>query len=460
MLRSTLLLLASVAFGVVDAQYAPPDPSGFQGLIVETYYVADAADAADTEGGPGLVTGAKVYRIYADLLPGYKLNTVGGFPGSPMTLNTTTTFFNNEDRGDIWGRSIPAQFLDDNTVAIDSWLTLGAASNLHWGVLKTEDSDGSIVGGANNNSGLLVNNAAEAGIPLTTADGLINLGTAPGQIVSVGVGPDCFDAGGSNSYSSDNFAYTILGGSVGPTAENRILIGQFTTDGELSFCLNLSVIIPPELVCDDPNCHTFMEFLSTLNPADTVGGGFAVQNKFLNPTLCFVSSAAEPDCLGIPGGTAGPGTPCDDGNADTNNDSYSLACVCLGEDCAGVQGGTALPGEPCDDGNADTSNDVWLSGCTCQGSPTALADLELDRKLNVHPNPTNSSIMVSVQEVQGVQVTLVLRDALGRSVISHEAGVTTGVWRHALDLSALGQGVYLLDVTVGDMHSTRRIIKQ
>jgi hypothetical protein len=460
MLRIPLLSLVFIALGAVQAQYAPPDPSGFQGLIVETYYVADSADAADTDGGPGLMAGAKVYRIYADLLPGYKLNTVGGFPGSPMTLNTSTAFFNNEDRGDIWGRSIPAQFLDDNTVAIDSWLTLGAASSQQWGVLKTEDTDGSIVGGPNNNSGLLANSAPEVGIPLTTADGLINLGSAPGQIVSVGVGPDCFDVGGSNNYSSEDFAWAILGGTFGPTAENRILLGQVTTDGEFSFCLNLTVIIPPELVCDDPNCHTIMEFLAVLNPADTIGGGYSVQNKFFNPTLCFVSSAAEPDCLGIPGGTAGPGTACDDGNEDTSNDTFSEACICQGEDCDGVLGGNALPGEPCDDGNADTSDDIWLSGCTCQGSPTGLADLELDRTLSVHPNPTNSSIMVSIEEVQAEAVTIVLRDALGKSLMTHEAGVTAGAWRHALDLSGLGQGLYVLEVTVGEMHSTRRIIKQ
>jgi len=460
MLRPTLLTLVAVAISTAQAQYAPPDPSAFQGLIVETYYVADEADAADTDGGTGLVAGAKVYRVYADLLPGYKLLTVGGFPYSPMTLNTSTTFFNNEDRGEAWGRSIPASFLDDNTVAIDSWLTFGAASNLHWGVLKTEDSDGSIVGGPNNNSGLLVNNAPGVGIPLTASDGLLNLGTPPGQLVSVGIGPDCFEAGGSSSYSGDNFGWTILGGSAGPTAENRILIGQFTTDGEFSFCMNLTVLIPEELICDDPNCHNFMEFLAFLNPADTAGGGYPVQNRFLDPTLCFVSSAVEPDCLGTPGGTAGPGTVCDDGNADTSNDSFSPNCVCLGDDCAGEQGGNALPGEPCDDGNADTSNDVWLTGCVCQGLPTALADLELDRTLSVHPNPTNSSVWVAVEEVNGEAVALVLRDALGRSVLTHDAGVTAGEWRYTLDLSAQSQGVYMLEVIVGDTRVLRRIIKQ
>lgn len=72
-----LATVALLAINLVNGQYAPPDPSGFEGLIVEPYYVADEADAANTDGGPGLTAGMKVYRVYADMLPGYKLITVG-----------------------------------------------------------------------------------------------------------------------------------------------------------------------------------------------------------------------------------------------------------------------------------------------------------------------------------------------------------------------------------------------
>ncbi|MBK8500681.1 MAG: hypothetical protein IPL52_18120 [Flavobacteriales bacterium] len=56
--RTSSLFTALILCSALGAQYAPPDGSALQGLIVERYYIADANDAADTDGGPGLVEGA------------------------------------------------------------------------------------------------------------------------------------------------------------------------------------------------------------------------------------------------------------------------------------------------------------------------------------------------------------------------------------------------------------------
>ncbi|MCO6482621.1 MAG: hypothetical protein J5I62_07495, partial [Flavobacteriales bacterium] len=37
-----------------------------------------------------------------------------------------------------------------------------------------------------------------------------------------------------------------------------------------------------------------------------------------------------PDCLGVPGGSALPGTSCDDGDPNTANDTWSADCACIG----------------------------------------------------------------------------------------------------------------------------------
>jgi hypothetical protein len=46
------------------------------------------------------------------------------------------------------------------------------------------------------------------------------------------------------------------------------------------------------------------------------------------------------DCNGVPGGTAVPGTACNDGNANTGNDVYQSNCTCAGQliDCLGSTG--------------------------------------------------------------------------------------------------------------------------
>jgi hypothetical protein len=222
---------------------------GLEDVIVETYYISDSNDASDNDGGT-LPAGTTTYRIYLDLAPNTKVETVYGSPNHELRIETSTLFFNNEDRGELSGNLIGDNRLDDNTVALDSWVTIGAASESHFGVLKIEDTDGSIVGGVNNDGGsagiaegLLTNDDPSAGIPLTTADGLID-GTVPSvQLIADNVSIfDVFDnVNDGPVFSTNNGAWAVLGGFEGPTAENRVLIAQITTNGELSFSLNVRV---------------------------------------------------------------------------------------------------------------------------------------------------------------------------------------------------------------------------
>ncbi|MBL7963112.1 MAG: T9SS type A sorting domain-containing protein [Flavobacteriales bacterium] len=456
----TLLIVASSL--TATAQYQPPDPAGFEGIIVERYYVSDANDAADTDGGVGLTPGAVTYRIFVDLKPGYKFITLGGFVDHPLEIATTTSFFNNDDRGEAWGRSIPAQHLNKNTVAIDTWLTVGGASTLHWGILKDEDPDGSVVGGSNNNGGsvgvpLLSNTDPSMGLPLTTSDGLLNLGTPPPDVVSVGTAPDFLESGGGNSYSNDNFAFAVLGSVLGPTTSNRVLVGQFTTDGVFTFCLNVWVQIPDSLVCNDPNCHTFMEFYGELLPSDTSAStGYAGDRRFTHPTLCFDSSLL--DCMGVYNGPAQPGTPCDDGDPDTSDDVYDANCNCVGEDCEGVLGGTALPGTPCDDGNAATINDTWQTTCLCEGV-VGLNEQGASASMHVRPNPTRDLLWLEFSADNATTVRYELRDAVGRVLISQDLGVIASEWRGTIDMAGMSHGTYFLAVTTDRGTVMKRIVR-
>ena len=456
------LFLGTVLIGAAShAQYTPPDPSGLEGIIVETYYVADTNDAADTDGSDGgLHVGARTYRVFADLKQGYKLLTAGGFTDHPITFNTSTRFFNNLDRGEAWGDHIGHTHLDENTVALDSWLSMGAASDLHWGIPKADDPDGAQSGIENNDGGsvgtpLLVNSAPEVGIPLTTADGMWSNGSVPGTSF-VGVPPDCFDVGDSTHYSSDNFAWAVLGGVAAPDSANRILLGQFTTDGVFSFCLNIWIKIPDSLVCNDPNCHTILEFYGNLLASDTAGTGYAGDNKFTLPGLCFDSSQQPSDCAGIPGGSALPGTGCDDGNADTQNDVYSTDCVCVGEDCLGVLGGNALPGQPCDDNDPGTTNDTWLTGCLCQGS-VGMVEQQQGR-VHVFPNPAHDLLRVDLEGMNGGPVSIAITSVTGEQVLLSDFGTRRGTSHERVDISSLARGVYIVSVIAGERTFKERII--
>jgi len=95
--------------------------------------------------------------------------------------------------------------------------------------------------------------------------------------------------------------------------------------------------------------------------------------------LCISYQLPGPliDCMGVEAGTALPGTPCDDNDPDTGNDSWSSVCTCVGVplDCMGIPGGTATEGLPCDDGDVTTGNDSWTADCNCAGLPLDCAGI-------------------------------------------------------------------------------------
>ena len=47
-------------------------------------------------------------------------------------------------------------------------------------------------------------------------------------------------------------------------------------------------------------------------------------------------------------------------------------------DCLGVPGGSDLPGTPCDDGDTGTTDDTWTAECDCEGTPLTACTTDLD----------------------------------------------------------------------------------
>lgn len=276
MKKLQLLGAAIIFFGMqhAAAQYVAPDCGALEALIVERYYVSDENDATDSDGGE-LAVGSVTYRVFIDMKPGYVLESVFGSAVHPLTIASTAVFFNNEDRGESTGDAIAANRLGDNTVALDSYLTFNAASTGHLAVMKSEDEDGSIVGGDNNDggsegieAGLLINFTNEMELALTEADGLIDgiiTSAATGEAGSVGtIGISDLSVFGTenvgNSFFVDNGAWFVLGGATGPTESNRVLIAQLTTTGVLELELNMRLGIPVELQCTAPQCHTTLNY--------------------------------------------------------------------------------------------------------------------------------------------------------------------------------------------------------
>ena len=219
---------------------------GLEGIIVEKYYVSDEADAADAEENfavSPLNVGSVTYRVYADLAEGYKFIQSFGSEIHPWIIETTTVFYNDPNYGFSAYEGTSVNNTRKNTTLIDSYLSVGGVANGKVGVLKIEDTDGNI----GNQQGILANNNPLVGAPITGADGVDGLmdGTniTPNTLGLSGA-IDVFDQSAGGSFETTNGTIVALGGSVGVTASNHVLIGQFTTDGTFSFKWNLQILAP------------------------------------------------------------------------------------------------------------------------------------------------------------------------------------------------------------------------
>jgi hypothetical protein len=216
--------------------------NGLEDVIVEKYYISDANDTSGKVRSGFLPVGSTTYRIFLDLLPGYRFYAAYGKAGHELKIETTTSFFNNEDIGNKIPNVIPRHTLGRNTVMLDSWLSAGSAGENYYGVLKDDDDTIETVV---HEKTFLQNKNKEAGIPVQKRDGLLNCPHTPFTIV---FGIDSasvvfFNQNVGSKFKTVNGAWGCLGGAVGADSlnSNRILIAQVTTNGDLSFELNLQI---------------------------------------------------------------------------------------------------------------------------------------------------------------------------------------------------------------------------
>ncbi|MFM9051590.1 MAG: hypothetical protein ACKOKF_04615, partial [Bacteroidota bacterium] len=88
-----LLIALLTSLGSINVQAQ----NGLQNVIIEKYYVSNAADSSSAAGT--LPVGSVTYRIYVDMLPGYNFQALYGVSNHPLRLQSSTSFFNDENYG-------------------------------------------------------------------------------------------------------------------------------------------------------------------------------------------------------------------------------------------------------------------------------------------------------------------------------------------------------------------------
>ena len=420
-------------------------------VIVEKYYVSDSNDFTDTSGGIVSI-GSTTYRIYIDLAPGSILKKIYGDPNHPFEITSTEVFFNNILDGKSFGKDLTKVSLSENTVALDSWITLGQVpkkqgTKTYYGILKNQDDDGSFIGGINNDggsslitTGLLINNDPSCGIPLTVADGIDTMTVTPNSWTDVGVvdftsGNDSTIFGSivpQKEFISTGFSLSNSGVTGVNLDSNQIIIAQLTTKGDLSFKINLEI---EQLINGLP---TLVKYVAK----DTL----LLAGEIFSPLLSYPSSCGcdDPDFL-----------------------EYSSSYVCY------LEGSCQTPIKiGCMDSmacNYDPEVNINIENLCCYPGFCAGRNIEEvcpslmgnDFDVNLYPNPTSGDITMNLISGNACNWNYEVYNTYGSVKLSGSFTTTQSELNVVLplDLSNIDLGMYRLKVSNGDLSKHKLFIK-
>lgn len=415
-----------------------------EGLVIERYYVADSLDATDTIGG-GVMKDEVTYRLYLDLAPGSSLIEVFGDAEHPFEIQSTRRFFNNVD-GATFGYEIPKVSYESNTVALDSYLTLGQngfqGSRRFFGLPKELDTDGSFIGGINNDGGsevidggLLLNEDSSAGIPLTIADGIDTLNLTIDEWFSFGIIDFSSGADSSifnvnavdSSFQSTQFELRCSGVYGVEPDSNTVLIAQLTTIGELSVRLNARIVT---------------------NNGDTLT--YVGTNEVGTPNLFFAPYLVYPQVCGCT-------------NPEFLEFSPDFACeqdgACQTPVVFGCTDSLACNFNPL--ANFNINNLCCYPGF-CQERDLEEVCPQLKGEsfdFEVYPNPANEFMFIQV--ISGVQsdITIDVYDYHGNSIYSEAIAQAPLNYSTQVNISDQPSGIYLVRVTGIDGVKNTMLVK-
>jgi len=421
-------------------------------VIVEKYYISDANDAKYVQyiyddndhitDSVKLEEGSVTYRVYIQLAHSYKLTRIYGDANHPIEVTSTANFFNNilDNYGASFGYQIPNNHLNLNTVALDTWLTLGQATNKNFGILKNEDNNGSLVGGTHNKDNLLNSQNPAAGTPLTVADGLVPIGIAPSNWQQTGIVNKSGDSTifGSlkavKQFKSKN-ASLQNSGVMGADTGNTVLVAQLTTKGDISFKLNIQVIDTLDV---NKKPISFV--------ADTAPGDYAKGNQRSK----YLTYPQEKVC-----GCNDPGYSEYKPDRDCDNAALCKTKIVFG----------CMDPHACNYDPAATNN---ISSLCCYPGKCADRDISLvcpdlgDKpKSNIllYPNPVNDQLTVEVTSDNNSETKIEIYNSYGRLVMVKNLSVVNGTITSQINMSGLETGMYMVRFFIEDKPDSKILIK-
>ena len=424
-----------------------------ENVLVEKYYISDDFDGLDTNGGH-LIPGSVTYRIYIDLPKGSKLLRMYGDKNHPFIVKSTETIFNNKSDGQSFGKEFKISRFKNNTVALDSWLTIGQIgqpnnNQSYYGIPKDQDTDTSFIGGINNDGGssaipfgLLTNSNSNAGIPITQKDGnkLINntiTGWSDYGIKNFLNGEDSTIFGSivpGNSFKSTDF-FLKNAGTIGPdSTKNEILVAQITTTGELSFAFNIEVL---ENINGVPTKVQYVSNDSIILKSNGLNERYSGFLKY--PFTC--------------------------GCIDKNYVEFNPKAVC--SDLAACKTKIIIGCTDPKACNYDPSANVMIHNLCCYPGSCNNRDiaevcpslLESALTFEIHPNPSNNYLYINAKTGNEALMSYRIYDVFGNNVLSKTIGSKSVLIDEEVNIEKLPNGIYHLRLSIGNSMESKTFIK-
>ncbi len=433
--------------------------NGLEKIIVEKYYISNADDAAASIGT--LPVGSVTYRIFVDMLPGYTFQMAYGNANHTLKIATTTSFFNNEDRGAIKPSYTKTQ-AKNNTVMLDSWISIGAGCAGNFGVPKSDDNGVAIVVNAD---GILKNNDPAAGIALTSQDGLI-AGTPYTNITILGLDLSAIDATSQAGkiITTNGGAWSCMEGVSGSTPgavgldpqTNRVLIGQFTTEGVFSFELNIQLGTPTggteQYVAKNPIGNEFKHqgliYPQTIpNIPPTVSITSPINNSTFNAGDPVTITANANDVDGIVSFVEffvnGQSIGVD------NTAPYSI-------NWTATDGTSTITAKAKDNADSVTTS----TAVTVTVSPVGIKNINTLDSYIVYPNPVKDLLILKFNtSCKNSANSFTIFDLNGNLLLHKTFGIVSEKNMECIDMSSFSNGQYIIKLLIDGTISTRKIIK-
>jgi hypothetical protein len=438
-MRIPLLLILLITSSQLLAQ--------LRGVYVETYYITDSLDLTDTYGGT-IDSSTVTFRVYAELEPGTKVLALFADTDHPVRFQSTANFYNHASDGQTFAKEFLKARYSEGLVALDTWLTLGQTTKkqgniTHYGIPKKIDTNGSFIGGSNNDGGSemiptgLLNNQ-ELEYPLTQFDGMDTIDYTPENWFSFGLqdfltGNDSTIFGSlvaSNTFESDNLTLSCSGVTGVVPDSNYVLLGQFSTSGEFNFVINL------RLQLGEIGNFEVLEYVGTNN--------LTSESQIYSPFLSFPleCGCTDPDYIEY-----SPSFGCSDSTSCVHQVIFgcldTLACN------YNALANYSLPNLCCYPG--------WCANRDIQEVCPNLMGESL--QLKIFPNPVSDQLnfVSTVGIVQDYTVRIINSNGL----VMYEKRITQNELIHTdqIDISSWATGIYQISMISSDQRISQLIVK-